>query len=357
MIIKSINQWLFVIILSLVFFGCRGDPCQSVRHGGLFNFSGNDTFRSVLNLPDNIPNLPLSQGEDLPMGYYLHKSVPEEYRSFFYEEVLEWNTSFNRELFTIKGIDYNEIDPINNRKDQRNVIYWFDEDQMRDTLIMYDWTFLLEDGLNVAHNFPMIDAENIDDSLSYLKISDADIIIRERFITDIEFVRSFLLRRSRHLGIEVDDNEDIEALQNKLVTYWEGMSIEDTRRLVVRELEYKRDQLLRSNLYTEEEIDLFGRWIILSAAREDIYFASIRNNTIDSYQNINIEDLKNGNIILRNTISHELAHGLGLDHYDKRPDNSNLMSSEIIRTPQDLILTLKPIDDDVRHSLSCTYDF
>ena len=159
-IIKRINQWLFIIILSsLVFAGCpRGDPCQLVMHGSKFNSPENNVFRSLFNLPNDIPHLPLSQGEDFPLEYYLHESVPEEYRNVFYEKILRWNRSLEREIFIIKGIDHNEIDPIHNRKDQKNVIYWFSEDQLRDTLSVYNMMFP-EDVLSTAYNFPMINVE------------------------------------------------------------------------------------------------------------------------------------------------------------------------------------------------------
>ena len=345
-----------------MFSGCRpGGPCQFVMHGEESNSPQNDVFRSIFNLPDDIPDLPLSQVENLPVEYYLHEGIPEEYRDFFYEGVLEWNTSLKHEVFTIKGIDHNEIDPIDNRKDQKNVIYWFSEDQLRDTLGIYN-RILLDDVLSIAHTFPMINVEGIDNSSSYLKISDADIIINERFITDVEFVRFFLLKRLKYLGVEVDDVEDIEMLLDKIITYWEAMSIEDTRRLAIRELEGKKSQFLKNGAsrgYIEEAMDFLNGRVLLYTELEDIHLASIRNDTIHGYQNIYPEKLKNGNTILRDTILHELGHGLGLDHYysDEADDYRPLMSNRMVRTSQDLMLTSRSIDDHVHHSLSCTYNF
>ena len=104
-------------------------PCELAFHGGHLY----EAYPHYKDLYPNLPNFPLShgeRGEGFPVEYYLHHSIPSQYRSVFREAASEWNSKVPFEAFVIRDeIDYSDISSFQEVSDSKNVIYWFNKDQ------------------------------------------------------------------------------------------------------------------------------------------------------------------------------------------------------------------------------------
>ena len=66
----------------------------------------------------------------LPLEYYLHKSVPKQYKSLLDKQADAWNNTVGSEIVKINDeIDQGVFDSDVNKSDQKNVIYIIDEEQ------------------------------------------------------------------------------------------------------------------------------------------------------------------------------------------------------------------------------------
>ena len=346
---KSLHK---LVIMCLVFFmfgqQLKGqfirsytDPCDFVESAHLYHSPFYSSFRQLLNLPDpeSVPRLPLSHGENFPIEYYLHKSIPEQNRSVFYNTFSEWNTRVGFRMFVVKGIDYGDIHLIDNRRDQRNVIYWFNEEEWNRMYTQYNAgseespLSNLSD-LLTAVALPMLHLDNIDDSSSYLLISDVDLIIREEFTTNVQVIRWQFMQRLQYLGLQPPMDADVEYLQSMLVQYLSNMSPESFRDLMIQQMQ---DVGIDPSSYTDRVA----------------FFENIRKETIRDYSlDLSTESLSNSDY-LRNTVLHELGHAIGLGHSD---NEDSLMYSGYANEVSRYILTPKYIDSGTIYKLSCIYN-
>ena len=213
-------------------------------------------------LPDHISHLPISYSEkDFSIEYWIHESTPEVQRHFIYQVIEETNIELGFHAFRIAGIDSNEIDSIDNRKDQRNVIYLLDEEEMSTLLSAFAYIpgqaalqspalTIQVPNLNVLHPLPY-------------PIIDADIIINTNITTDLEAFRAYLADYSEQLGIEnPPSNTYLAYLHNLLIWHLETIDTdaEEHRRLLIEVLTQRRQMTeqylnaIRNNIgLTEEE--------------------------------------------------------------------------------------------------------
>ena len=177
-------------------------------------------------LPDNIPHLPISHPEEnFPIQYWIHSDMPEIQRRLVYQVVEEINMALHFRAFTIAGIDSSEIDRIDNRKDQKNVIYWLDKEEISIRVFASSQTIF--QGAGTVMQVPNLDILHS----SYYPILDADLIINTDIATDREAFRGFLILHLKQVGIEDPPlDADVTDLHGLLVEHLENMDDEEEYR-------------------------------------------------------------------------------------------------------------------------------
>ena len=139
----------------------------------------------------------------LPLEYYLHKSIPQQYRNLFGEQADAWNNTLDREIVRVNDeIDQGIFDPKANESDQKNVIYVINREE-------YD--ILYPDQNELIHNLnfkpgnsrtTVSETNPYQNTPSFLPITDSDIMIRQEILSDMELYRSRLLIDINKLDIE-----------------------------------------------------------------------------------------------------------------------------------------------------------
>ena len=316
-------------------------------------------------LPDHIPHLPIAHPEEkFPIPYWIHIDMPEIQRRSVYQVVEEINRDLRFRAFTIAGIDFSEIDHINNRKDRKNVIYWLDEEEIsasNQILFQRAGTVMQVPNLDVLHP-------------SYYPILDADLIINTNIATDMQAFRFFLISHLKQFGIENPPlDADVTDLHNLLIEHLENIDVEEYRRLRIdiltsnRQMEEQywdetRDKIPlteeeeRSSNQSLDQVDeaishvaSMSAWRLSRAAkifRDDFIFTDL-NRFQDS-----------SSTFFQNTLKHELLHGLGSDHYigPVQAFTNPLMRASMADFFQGSYALPEEVDLYARKSLSCIYD-
>lgn len=183
--VKALLPFLMsMFLISMLFLGCDENPCRFVLYADEeYGLSSKSPLKALFDLPNDIPHLPLSRGEDFPMAYWIHADVPEGLRDPLLRVFEDWNTQIEFQAFVFSGIDDHPVDPIDNRRDGKNVVYWLNIDQITDTITTYDSTISNFDFSKIdGVTFPMTTKDHINEATSFVKIFDADILInRESF--------------------------------------------------------------------------------------------------------------------------------------------------------------------------------
>ena len=105
---KTTGKLIRLTVLSILMVGCSKAPEPE----------------DACNFVQNSQKQRVSWKSSVPVPLYLHKSIPLEYRSAFYDAVARWETRWGRRLFDIVGIDYRDGTA---SQDGRSVIYWSEE--------------------------------------------------------------------------------------------------------------------------------------------------------------------------------------------------------------------------------------
>ena len=149
----------------------------------------------------------------LPLEYYLHESIPQQYRPLIYNQEDDWNNTVGKRILRIyRELDRGVFDPQVNKYDQKNVIYVASSEDYAQVLRPDDATRNLYALIPGTSNIPLPNETQLD--LPFVPITDADIIIREEALTDIGFYRSQLLLDLENLGVEGNfNNESFEVIK------------------------------------------------------------------------------------------------------------------------------------------------
>ena len=322
-------------------------------------------------LPDSIFHLPLAHSEeDFPIKYWLHVGIPEDQRSLVDQAIEETNSELGFRAFTIEGIDYSEIDPIDNRKDQKNVIYWLDKEEMSTAMSIF--------ASNFKHNFLLpgftvffLDWDTLN-NVSY-PILDTDINIDANFTTDLEALRSYLVAGLKLFGVESPPlNTSTEDMRDMLKERLENIDIEEYRELLIENLTQIKQSIRQTRNEMRDEIGLseaeemslnqlltqIDTVIFRMSVDDSSALATSAEKITNIIASINIARFQDSSSVsFKSLLKHELLHTLGLDHY-KGPIFEGvrpLMAEVGLFVPED-ILTPGEVDFYAERSLSCIYD-
>ena len=351
---KQVKFSLFVLVISIFHFKIllgrqvmmSITPCDFVNHGSHL-YKMYPHYKELY--PDLPQSSPLSRGEDFPMEYYLHYSVPQKHKSVFHEMASEWNREVMFEAFNIKHeIDYSEMDSNQGISDSKNVIYWFNEDQ-------YDTEFVSSKSgaLNLIGAKIFIKPNPIP---SHISIAEADINLYEKEVTVIGRVHTMFTLHLQSIGIDPPKEMDGLGLQRLFVEHLSSMNQDDFYNMI---LQYRLDK---------------GFKPLPNASRQDIQNAILQDiNTdmpdvgpVNSFEDLHdllireysfdITKILDDTTLLENYVRHEFGHAFGLGHH-KFKDRlmEDVLLDRTILLPRHFIVP-NAIDELVHFGLSCAYD-
>ncbi len=297
----------------------------------------------------------------LPKEYYLHESIPREYRPFFYVAADAWNMKLREDVIRISSeIDRNPINTEHNRLDQKSVIYLVDGKSFQEISTDFNQNQLTDTDLflpGLSRNvFPKI----IDESLPFLPIVETDMMIREEALTDLEYYRYSLIRNLQQLGVEVPlFDVSIGDLRRMVFFHLENITVEKYRSLVLENLEKRRDtinSINSTNLIKGIDSKGLDQDIEDLRSMESERVRFFKYDGIIRLLNVDIEMMETqSSTTLVNTITHEMGHGLGLPHIPPRPDvRRPLMEESTYNTLNDLTIP-KEIGSYAFWGVHCLY--
>ena len=303
----------------------------------------------------NLPNFPLShgeRGEGFPVEYYLHHSIPQQYRPVFREAASEWNNKVPFEAFIIRDeIDYSDMNSFREVLDSRNVIYWFNKDQ-HDIEEDADGNFL-----KMAE--VLVKPAPLKPSEPYIFISEADIAIYEEMSTARGRLHTRFTINLRDINVEHPKDMDALGLQSLYVEHLSKMSLDDFYNMVTQSI--RKDGLTVPSELSREEIQ---NAIVqeINANMKDIEpldsFEDYQDLLIKEYA-LDVAEIFDDTTMLGNNITHELGHVLGLGHNRAKGSlmEDVLLSKTIVRSlPRHLRVAPQEVDKLAIHGLQCAYD-
>ena len=323
-------------------------------------------------LPDHIAHLPLAyKEEDFPIKYWIHEDMPEGQRKSAYEAVAEINVELDFTAFIIEGIDYNEVNFVDNRKDQKNVIYWFNQEQLF-AAILYHFSenstpsnLVTIGGATILVPHP--DMLNV---VSY-PIFDVDILLNNSFATDRQVLQVTLGIELNQLGIENPPlNADVIDVYNMLIERLETINIEEFRTILIEELRQRRRleqqslNELKNKVGLPETVEAkfnesFARIdkdIFVMERVPPLELQVMITNRYDAISSINLDPFQSSSsIYFKSVMKHELLHGLGLDHYEAENLKPFMRNGRDIDSVEDILIP-EQVDIYAKKSLSCLYD-
>lgn len=312
---------------------------------------------------------PVAQAS-LPLEYYLHKSIPEHYRSLFYDQAEAWNNTVGNEIIRINGeIDQSVLDPEVNPYDQKNVIYLTNEEDHIRLLNVSDSDLMEEAKVFIPGLSRIVPSktEFYQNALSFLPITDVDIMIREEVLTDIGFYKHRLLVNLRRLGIGGNfDSENIEVIRSTIFDYIANMSNEDIKALLIEDLEVEKKELVEASKNAENNQDiLHGALYEIEQKIEtfqnmtDGQIGEVRNTLSNTLLSVDMDLMQSqSSVMLQNTIRHEMGHGLGLEEYILPRGHpmryQNVMRPHVVEAYSQITI-LKEIDPFAVYGVFCLY--
>ena len=291
----------------------------------------------------------------LPLEYYLHESIPQQYRPLIYNQEDDWNNTTGKRVLQIhRELDRGTFDPQVNKHDQKNVIYLASSEDYAQVLNSPDDAsrnlYALIPGIS---NIPRPD--KIPSDLPFVPITDADIIIREEALTDIGFYRSQLLLDLENLGIEGDfSNESFEVIKNTILDHIRNMNREDFETFLREQIESF------SNTETSTSTpDAVSRRIQRIQNMTDQQIRRHKTTIANRFSLVSASVMESQHpFVLHNTVGHQIGHGLGLRDYIVPPDHfmrdRNVMKPHTAGNYGDMIIP-KEIDPFAVYGLFCLY--
>ena len=325
----------------------RITPCDFVNHSS-YLYEMYPHYKELY--PDMSP-LPLSRGEDFPIEYYLHHSVPQKYRHIFYEVASEWNRVVVFKAFTIKDeIDHSEMDPNQGIKDSKNVIYWFNEDQYID-FIPSEYGLL-----RVVRAAKTFIEQGLTASRSYVFISEIDMDLHEKGVTVMGQIYAMFTLNLEIIGVEPPEEMDGLGLQKLFVEHLSNMNQDDFYDMILRYRLSKGfkppSDASRQNIQDRilQDINMDMPSIGPLNSFEDLHDLLIREYSFD------ITEFLDDTTLLKNYVRHEFGHAFGLKHHRfKGRLMEEFLLNRVILLPRHL-LAPKAIDELAYFGLLCTYD-
>ena len=325
-------------------------------------------------LPEHVPHLPLSRSEeDFPIKYWIYEDTSEAQRHLVHQVVEEINIELGFRAFVIAGVDSGEINFIDNQKDQKNVIYLLDEEEMSTLLsdLSYTSDQITLQGPGTTIQIPVLDIL----TSSFYPIVDADIIINKDFSTDLGAFRSYLVTHLKQVGIENHPlNANVTHLHDLLIRHLENIDAEEYRNLLVESLTQERQVTERSSNAIRDEIGLTEEeernlnQLFAQTDRAILFFSSINpsfllahaRNFKEVFTSADVPRFQesSSSILFKNLLKHELLHALGINHYTGIivSDSKPLMNPSIVDFFRENAFIPGQVDFYALESLSCTYD-
>lgn len=314
-------------------------PCDLAFHGRHFGY-----------LNPDLPDAPLSHGENLPVEFYLHADIPEQYRPVMYAAAAELNMRVGFRMIAI-GSEIDRGDMHRRRNDSRNVIYWDDYWANSGGFELTAEVRLLEAASAETH--PLAGTE------PWIAISEADILVYgDKPNTAAGRLRILFGRTLRRLGVEPLPVKDVDlaVLQSMAIERLSTVSEGDFHAMVIQLMSEKGVELPDAGEANVEEW-ILDRINAESRGAEPLAsFDDLRRWWIDEFS-VDV-DRFGTSVVLKSHMLHEFGHAVGLRHYG---DADNLMAagtSRILVTPLvpgDLLIP-REFDDLAVHGLRCTYD-
>ena len=314
-------------------------PCDLVYHGPDFRFRHPD-----------LPDAPLSHGEDFPVEFHVHHEFPPSYRPVIHAAAAELNLRVGFRMIHIESeIDRGDLH--RRRNDSRNVIYW--DDYWAHSGGM-EWTAevrIMEAAS--AEIRPVAGAE------PWVAISEVDVVAYgEKPNTAAGRLRTVFGRTLRRLGVEPLPGEDVDlaVLQSMVIERLSTASEREFHDMVIQLMSDKGVELPDLGGASPEA------WILERINEERrgaeplASFDDLRRWLIDEFS-IHVDRFDTP-IALKNHMLHEFGHAVGLRHYG---NGDNLMADGADRVrvaplvPGDLLDEWE-FDDLAVHGLWCTYD-
>ena len=165
-------------------------PCELVLHGPDYSYANHD-----------LPDAPLSHGENLPVEFHLHDEIPRSYRPVIHAAAAELNMRVGFRMIAIRSeIDRGDLH--RRRNDARNVIYW--DDYWANSGGMELTAEIRTMRAATAEIRPVAGAE------PWVAISEVDIaVFGEKPNTAAGRLRILFGRTLRRLGVEPLPGEDV----------------------------------------------------------------------------------------------------------------------------------------------------
>ena len=314
-------------------------PCALVFHGPDLGFA----------YPD-LPDAPLSHGENLPVEFHLHAEIPRSYRPVIHAAAAELNMRVGFRMIAL-GSEIDRGDLHRRRNDSRNVIYWDDYWAHSGEIELTEEIRIMEAA--AAEIRPVAGAE------PWIPISEVDIVVfGQKPNTAAGLARIVFGRTLRRLGVEPLPGEDVDlaGLRSMVIERLSTASEGRFRDMVIQLMSEKRVELPEAGEANVED------WILdrINEERRGAEplgsFDDLRRWLIGEFS-IDV-DRFDTSVVLKGHMLHEFGHAVGLRHYG---DADNLMADGADRirvtprVPVDL-LAESEFDDLAVHGLRCTYD-
>ena len=307
----------------------------------------------------------------LPIEYYLHESIPRQYRPFFYVAVDRWNEALRKfamerwnkvlrdDFIKISSeIDRNPINTKSNRSDRRNVIYLINREFFQEVSTEFNRNQLEDSDFFLPgmsrHSFaPPVS----DEPLPFLPLAEVDMMIRQEALTDFEMYKYNLIMSLQDLGVTKPLSDlSVNELRRMVFFHFENMHVEEYRALVIRDMERTRDAISNNSpTMTEHDPQKLNQDIEEVRNMESRRLRFLKYDQILNLLNVDLEMMETqSSITLVNAIMHEIGHGFGLNHIPSNPYKP-LMEASIYSEPDQITIS-KEVDSYALRGMRCLYE-
>ena len=297
-------------------------------------------------IPEHITSHPLSN--ELPVEIHLNESIPEQYRDVFGEVASEWNREAEFEVIRISD----EVDHSTTRShDDRNVIYWLNDDQYdvenitsKDASIKVAIGAFIEVGPKASFGY-------------YIPIVDVDIVIYEEQNNVREFLHWIFTDFLKAADINSPDNTEVLDLQSLFIERLSNMNNDDFYEMMIQ---WMRDNNITFSPNASRET--IQSWVITQVNERVKGIKPLES--FEGFQALMIEEHSvdltaffDSSALLKSNMLHEFGHVLGLSH----PNTSDSLMhdgfsvSPVPKFPRYVVIP-QSIDKLALYGLLCSYE-